>query len=173
MATIMRGVTPVVGQLIEELREEFCAPAKPLGGPVATIEHRPGADIALDGLWADNCSGLVWVNVLRIARTKNFPEEDLSGTPCMGQRMVTVQVGAARCVSTVDDYGAPPTADAMGHDALVGLDDATRLERAVCKAAKRLEERGVTLAAVWSPLEPTGPTGGALAWILTLTVQLI
>lgn len=173
MGTIrMRGVTPVVGELIEALRGEFCAPSQPLGGPVTEIEHRPGADIALDGLFTDGCSGLVWVNVLRLYRTTRFPDEDPGLSPCVGQRAMVVQIGAARCVGVLDDYGNPPSPDRMGHDALVGLDDAARLERAACRAINNLDERGVIVQAAWSATEPTGPEGGALAWTLSITMQL-
>ncbi|MDO4610969.1 hypothetical protein [Corynebacterium sp.] len=168
----MRALLPTVGTVIEALRGEFVdATPPPLGGAVREIEHRPGADVALDGLFDDGCPGLVWANVTRIYRTSEFPQE-MFGEPCRGPQAAVIQVGAARCVATIDDRGFAPTAEAMEHDALVGLDDAHRLERAVCLAARWAEDRGLIDAAVWSPLEPIGPQGGALAWVMTLTVLL-
>lgn len=167
----MRGVVPVVGHIIEALRAQFVDDT-PLGGAVTAIEHRPGADVALDGLFEGNCSGLVWVNVIRLFRTTEFPHVSEDASPCRGQRAAVIQVGAARCVSTMDDDGYAPTAGDMDHDALVGLDDADRLERALCQAAKGLEDRGLIHSCVWSPCDPIGPQGGALAWVMTLTIEL-
>ncbi|MDO5730785.1 hypothetical protein [Corynebacterium sphenisci] len=168
----MRNLLPAVGTVIEALRAGFVdADPAPLGGAMREVEHRPGADVALDGLFGDACPGLVWANVTRIYRTLAFPQEEV-GEPCRGPRAVVIQVGAARCVATLDDQGYAPSAEAMEHDALVGLDDAARLERAVCRAAAAAEDRGIIDAAVWSPLEPIGPQGGALAWVMELTVQL-
>lgn len=169
----MSTLTPVVGQVIEALRGVFCDPDRPpLGGTVPAIEHRPGADIALDGLFQPGCPGIVWANVIRIARSRDFPNEQDSAPPCQGPRTVTIQVGAARCASTVDDQGYPPTAAQMEHDALIGLDDAERLEVALCRAWKAIEDCDLGVQAAWTATEPIGPQGGVLAWVKTITVQL-
>lgn len=169
----VRGVVPVVGTLLEALREEFCNPEKPpLGGVTEQPQHRPGADVALDGLWASDCQGLSWVNVLRLYRTTSFPSERDESRPCGGARVAVIQVGAARCAATLDDQGNPPAAADMEHDALAGLDDANRLERAICRARKWCQERELVTDDVWTGAEPIGPSGGALAWVQTWTVQL-
>lgn len=169
----MHSVIPTVGQVIEAMREVFIdTEHEPLGGKMLTIEHRPGADVALDGLFVGNCPGLAWANVLRLYRTDSFPAESDSVTPCRGTKAAIIQVGAARCVATVDRHGRPPSAAAMEHDALVGLDDAHRLEVALCRAAKRCEDLGLVNGATWSAVEPIGPSGGALAWVSSMTVQL-
>lgn len=164
----------VVGTIIEAMRTQFTSDAatEPLGGAVPTIEHRPGADVALDGLEYENCAGIVWVNVLRMFRTTEWPQESDSMSACRGTLAVVVQVGAARCVSTVDSSGFPPTPEDMERDALVGLDDAVRLERALCIAARWLEQRGIGNGSVVGSSEPYGPAGGVLAWTKTLNVQL-
>ena len=169
----MRALIPVVGQVIEALRAEFTNPDNvPLGGTVPAIEHRPGADIALDGLWSADCAGIVWANVIRIYRTNMFPSETDIAVPCNGSPVVSIQVGAARCVATVDDNGDPPPPHAMEHDALVGLDDATRLERALCAAVTACDDRDLIIQGTWTATDPIGPQGGALAWVKTLTVEL-
>ena len=168
----MRKLVPVVGEVVEALRTQFSDPDRPpLGGVVPEVEHRPGADVALDGLWVGDCPGLVWVNVIRVFRSADFPAETDEAT-CRGQLAALIQVGAARCVGVVDNHGYPPTAERMEHDALVGLDDAARLERAVCAAAKAADDRGLILQSTWGASEPHGPQGGALAWTKTMTVQL-
>lgn len=169
----MSTMLPVVGQVIEALRAQFCDPEDaPLGGAVPTIEHRPGADVALDGLFQPGCPGIVWANVIRIARSRDFPNEDEVATPCRGLRIVVIQVGAARCAATVDDHGYPPTPEQMEADALVGLDDAERLERALCLAWTRIDDRNLGHQAAWTATDPIGPQGGVLAWTKTITIQL-
>lgn len=145
----MRGIIPVTGQVIEALRDQFVDPVSPpLGGVVPEVEHRPGMDVALDGLFVGDCPGLVWTNVIRLFRTDQFPAESDTIAPCLGTPAAIIQVGAARCVGTVDAQGYPPPAERMEHDALVGLDDAARLERALCLAARRLEDKK-DLTPVW------------------------
>lgn len=169
----MSTMLPVVGQVIEALRAEFCDPEHaPRGGAVPNIEHRPGADVALDGLFQPGCPGIVWANVIRIARSTTFPTEDETGTPCRGPRTVTIQVGAARCAATVDDHGYPPTPEQMEADALIGLDDAERLERALCRAWRAIDDLDLGHQATWSASDPIGPQGGVLAWTKTITIQL-
>lgn len=169
----MRNLLPATGQVIEAMREQFVTTDDaPLGGKVDTIEHRPGTDVALDGLFIGDCPGLAWVNVIRLYRTADFPTESDRLAPCSGVPVAVIQAGVARCVATVDAQGYPPTAEDMEHDALVGLDDAARLERALCVAARRAMDLDVVDAAVWSATEPIGPQGGVLAWVATLTVQL-
>lgn len=169
----MRNIIPVTGQVIEAMRGVFIdSDSPPLGGAMETIEHRPGADVALDGLFFGDCPGLAWVNVIRMFRTDAFPAESNRLSPCTGAPAVILQAGASRRVSTVDNHGYPPTAEAMEHDALVGLDDAHRLELALCRAARRCDDLGLIHSATWSAIEPIGPQGGTLSWVATLTMQI-
>lgn len=172
----MHALIPVVGQFLEALRREFVdADPAPLGGTVTAVEHRPGELVALDAL-ADEvggpCSGQVWVNVLRVWRSVSFPTVSAESSSCRAPVTMELQVGAARRVCTVDDAGYPPTVDAMGHDALVGLDDATRIDRAVCLALRAGDDRGLITQSVVAPIEPVGPQGGILAWTTVVTIQL-
>lgn len=172
----MRALIPVVGQFIEALRSQFVeADPVPLGGAVTEVEHRPGELVALDAL-ADEvggpCSGQVWVNVLRVWRSESFPTVSAESSSCRSPVTIDLQVGAARRVCTVDDGGYPPSADAMGHDALVGLDDTARIDRAVCLALRACDDCGLTIQSVVAPIEPVGPQGGILAWTTVVTIQL-
>lgn len=168
----IRNLVPVVGEVVEALRAQFSDPENPpVGGVVPEVEHRPGADVALDGLFQGDCPGLVWVNVTRVYRTRNFPVEEELAT-CRGGMVAMIEVGAARCVGVVDDMGYPPTVERMEQDALAGLDDAGRLERALCAANKAADERGLLLQSVWSGSVPHGPQGGVLAWTKAWTVHL-
>lgn len=169
----MHTLAPSTGHIIEQLRAVFCnEDAPPLGGTVAEIEHRPGSDVALDGLMDGNCPGIVWVNCHRIYTTTEFPAETDNPRPCTGQTAAVIQIGAARCCATVDDRGYPPAAAQMEQDALVGLDDAHRLKVAACKAIRQARDLDLIDDAVQSALEPYGPQGGILAWTLNLSVLL-
>jgi len=170
-------IVPVVGTLLEEMRAVFTdAEHPPLGGVTAPPEHRPGADIPLDRLWGGDgtreCDSMAFVNVLRIYRGLDFPGESEAIRPCGGMLHAQIQVGVARCVSTMDEMGTPPPAEVLEREALVGLDDAARLEAAVCRAMRRCNERELINQSVWTGLEPNGPEGGAMAWTCTVTVQL-
>ena len=171
----MKSFVPAVGTFIEVLREVFCDPDKPpLGGAAAFVEHRPGADVPLDRLWggARECDVMVFVNVIRIYCSNEFPGESEEIRPCGGQRHAVIQLGVARCVSTLEEDGSAPAPDVLENEALVGLDDANRLEVAVCRGVKRATDLGLVNQAVWSGVEPNGPAGGALAWTCNVTVQL-
>lgn len=168
----MRNIVPVVGEVIEALRTQFGDEERPpVGGLVTDIEHRPGAQVALDGLWEEGCEGLVWVNVSRMFRSRDFPNESEEAIGA-GPPAIILEVGAARRVSTLDDNGHAPTAAQMEQDALTGLDDAQRLERAACRASERCDDRGLTIDSTWAASEPHGPMGGALAWTKTMTFRL-
>src|SRR5699024_5616627 len=115
---------------------------------------------------------MVFVNVIRIYRSNEFPGETEEIRPCGGQRHAVIQLGVARCVSTMEEDGSARSSEVLEREALVGLDDADRLEAALCSAVKRAEHLGLINQSVWSGVEPNGPAGGALAWTCTVTVQL-
>lgn len=169
----MHSLAPTIGLILEELRVVFCDEDNPpLGGVVPEVEHRPGSDVALDGLMDGNCPGIVWVNCHRIYTTTEFPAETDNPRPCTGQNAAAIQLGAARCCATVDDRGYPPSPADMERDALIGLDDAHRLKVAACRAIRRAKDLDLIDDAVQSALEPYGPAGGILAWTLNTSTLL-
>lgn len=172
-----RATLVIVGEMLEALRARFTdAEQPPLAGrvPAGRVQHRGGAQVALDGFGGDDgCDALVWINLLRTWRTNEFPVESQSPVECTATRAALFQVGVARCVSTVDDQGWLPSADVLDQEALALLDDAHRLDRAVCQAARRLvHDREVALAYSLGPGEPIGPEGGLVTWVQTVTFQI-
>lgn len=170
-----RATVVVVSEVLEALRERFVDPeVPPLAGLVAAgrVQHRGGAAIALDGFGGDDCEGLVWVNVLRMYRTNEFPGESSSSTPCGSSRAIHLQVGVARCVATIDDHGNFPSQDELESEALALIDDAARLDTALCKASRLLEDREVIAAYTLHSGEPIGPEGGLVSWVQTASYQL-
>jgi hypothetical protein len=162
----------VVGCVIEAMREMF-VDRTPLGGKTVAPQHRGGMNLPIDGLNDEDCKDIPIVSVLRKYTTLNFPEEaDLSRGECPLPKVVLIQASVARCSKTFDEQGNPPTAEEMDHEALVLLDDAQRLDWAMCRAQQVADERGLIdnfAVGAWSP---EGPDGGILAGMITATFQL-
>lgn len=140
----------------------------PLGGRMKTVEHRGGLLIPFDGFDNDCDVSVAFVNVMRIYRTDTFPVES-SKPGCVQQRVVVVQIGAARCSMAMDDQGNPPSVERMEHEANVLLDDANRLFAAACRAVKECEEDDLTDDAIVGAWEPVGPEGNVVSGVLTIT----
>lgn len=171
-------VLSVVGQILEELRTAF-VDEKPLGGRTKQPEHRGGLLVALDGFFTpddlavpDNT--MVWCQVLRIYRSRSFPTEEPITQPCGAPMVVQLQIGSARCSANMDEHGNPPDRADLEREALILLDDAMRLELALCRAWKRLgpEDRDVCGNAAIGAFEPVGPEGGILSGVMTATFQI-
>lgn len=174
----MAGETvEIVAQVMAGMRRYFvdCANA-PLGGHTPSIQHRGGLLVPIDGFSdnpdSDDCSSQAFVNVLRRWRTTQFPAESGDVAPCGGSRAVLVQMGVARCSVALDHDGNPPSEERMEYEALVLLDDADRLDAAVCWANAQLDDAGIIDAAVINAWEPVGPEGGILTGLLTVSYQI-
>lgn len=167
---LSQRLTVIAGYALEDLRAYF-TDNKPLGGtiPAHKVIHRGGADIALDGFGGEDCTAEAWINVLRIARTTAdvFPGENPAMSNCGASRSIGFQVGVARCAVMPDDAGNPPTPDELGHEGLVSIDDAARLDNAVCRLLKRLENDEIIDGYAIGAAEPVGPMGGIISWVQT------
>lgn len=168
--TTYTAMMRVVGLSLEQLRYAF-ADNHGLGDAVSRsrVQHRGGLDIALDGFADDACNALVWVNVLRRFPTTGdgFPNEvpNLSDD-CGRLSGLTIQIGVARCAAPMDDEGMVDPAR-MEHDALVLLDDSSRLDAVLCRMGKQLVDDDVCAAFAIHGGEPVGPEGGIISWVQT------
>ena len=155
-----------------ELEARFST-GEPIGGivPADRVQHRIGSQVVLDGFLDSNgeprsdCDALVWVTVIRRYRTTVFPAEEYVSTNCGQPRAITVQVGIARCSAMMDEYGTPPPADRIAHEARRGLDDAGRLDAALCAAGRSLSDAGTINGFAIDASEPVGPEGGVVSWM--------
>lgn len=166
----------VMSVLQEELRHQY-SDGNPYGGkiPAERVQHRVGSSVALDGFsteYGQDCEGLVWVTVLRQFRSDPFPTEVYDARACAAPRALLVQLGVARCSSTMTDDGSAPDPTVVQEEAIRGLDDVGRLDRAVCAAAARLLDQGAILA--WAPdaVEPVGPEGGVITQVTQVAFLL-
>lgn len=163
---VMQEVMAQMGRLFTD--------GEPVGGkiPASRVQHRVGSQVALDGftdefgnpLKEEECEGLVWGTVLRRYRTTDFPGEQFESSNCDAPRAILIQVGVARCSVAMDDHGNPPTQERMQWEAIRGLDDAGRLDSALCKAGGMLTERGIINGWAVDSSEPMGPDGGVVSW---------
>lgn len=139
--------------------------------PPGRVQHRVGSQVVLDGFVSSSgqplskCDGLVWVTVVRRYRTSIFPGEEYASSNCGHPKAITVQVGVARCSAMMDEYGTPPPPEVIAYEATRGLDDAGRLDAALCAAGRLLEETGKINGFAIDSSEPVGPEGGVISWI--------
>ena len=163
----------LVGCVVEAMRE-FFVDRTPLGGKTVAPQHRGGMNIPVDGLAGDDCAGVPIVSVLRKYPTVNFPEEAYvtARGACPSPKAVLIQASVARCSITFDDRGNPPTPEQTEHEALVLLDDAQRLEWAMCRANQIGDDRGIVDDFALGAWSADGPDGGILAGLITATFQL-
>lgn len=162
----------VAAVLRAELEARFST-GDPVGGiiPPGRVQHRVGSQVVLDGFLdgsgspVPECDGLVWVTVVRRFRTSAFPGEELAASNCGAPKAITVQVGVARCSSMMDEYGTPPSPERIAFEATRGLDDAGRLDAALCAAGRLLEGAGKINGFAIDASEPVGPEGGVVSWM--------
>lgn len=167
-------VAGIIAEVMAQLRVQFHE-GTPLGGavPIERIQHRIGAEVVLDGFDGnDDCDALVWVSILRRYRTVDFPSEAYEIDNCRVGKAITIVVGIARCTSMMDDYGNPPDPDQVAHEAVVGIDDSSRLDAALCRAGRVLEDDGRANGFALDAAEPMGPSGGIVAWVQQASFRL-
>lgn len=163
-----------------QLRARFSAEDQhPVGGllPEERVQFRTGSQIVLDGFpdeygAPDEECGLVWVTTVRKFRSRDFPGEHMGVDNCGAPLAVQVQVGVARCSIHYGDDLGPADPERVEWEGVRGLDDAERLDRALCAAGTALDERGLIAGYVLDAAEPLGPEGGVITWIQHATFFL-
>ncbi|MBT2226258.1 hypothetical protein [Nonomuraea sp. NEAU-A123] len=114
-------------------------------------------------------SGQAWVRVVAIFPSSKFPARTNELVRC-GQSAayaVELELGAYRCVATLDDAGDPPSCEATTRDVEVQVDDAAAMRAAVC--CFRAQDGGrILVPGEWSPIPPNGGCAGG---VMRVTVQ--
>lgn len=175
--TPQQSAVAITTELQARLRAEF-TDGNPHGGKISAerVQLRPGVEVALDGFTTEGgeeCEGLIWVNPVRWFKSRDFPAE--AGAPLGGCGLPTVmaiQVGVARCSQAMDEYGEPPSAERMNFEGVRSMDDAARLDKALCEASSALDEAGLLNGYYAEAAEPIGPGGGVVAWVVQTFWQL-
>lgn len=172
------GASCAINHLISALVEAFSSESSnpPDGGGISgpsDVRVFAGDGIPL-AAWDSHSDGgdcrapFIWVRQIRRYRTRAFPTPFVGPSPCGDPVAVAFEVGVGRC-AVVD---AEPTWDQYATEAEVSMDDAWRIELALCRAAsKATSDDCVTMTAI-DAVVPYGPEGGVVAQVGTLFVQL-
>lgn len=151
------------------------SPNPPLCGTCEPVVELFGGDIVpLDNVGNGECgcgNPLLWVRFARRFHTTNFPAENPDGEACGKTPVVVFEVGVARCVETGEMHDGPSLEDRR-REMFCLMDDAWRIDTALCRAGAIVMRDHVALAYSISGGEPAGPEGGLVVWTQTITVQL-
>ena len=165
-----------LGLVAEQMRCVFseAQTTPPLGGGTEHVRFFAGEGMPAVA-WAGHlsscgCEGpLLWMRVVRRFRTSELPDErpGTRDTGCPEPMAITIETGVMRC-AVMD---AEPTWEQWDHEAQVQLDDSFRLDRALVRAADKIEQT-VAYSTLVAAGEPYGPEGGVIAWSQWLHIQL-
>lgn len=99
-----------------------------VGGPVCRCAIMAGAQAAFDNC----CQGTAWVIVGQTFPASTFPVPDTGLIRCDTHAMAaSIEIGVVRCAPTVNDYGEPPTVEAIEESARIVHSDRVRMMKAV------------------------------------------
>lgn len=153
----------LVATILESLRNFFTnTEHPPVGGVTGQPQLRSGNGIpALDNF--DGDCALLFLSVTSRFRTTEFPNQTVTAVNCGTSLAVQVQIGVSRCSQALTWNGGLPDAETMAAEFDAQEDDADRLDRAFCVAAKAAQRAGVILD--WTPIsaEVLGPEGATVA----------
>lgn len=137
--------------------------------PVGLASLTPGGIPAHDNCCNGPAGGQLWVRLAGAFPSGNpFPQPDTTAR-CPTGLAVQIAVGVIRCVHTISDNMAFPTAEEMTADALgITQDAATILDVLRCCAP---DDRWAIMIGRWNPLGPLGGCAGG-EWTATLAVDL-
>lgn len=133
------------------------------------ISLRHGEEVfPLLGTQTDECcTGLAWVRIVTVEG--RFTREDLNARCLAASRVVTLEMGIARCMpwGTVE---TPPTADQWNTVALQQDEDHHAMEAALCCAWDSLSGGGAFPARA-GLYEPTGPDGNCIGGAMQVVIE--
>jgi len=163
-----------IGVVIEAVGDCFSPTLEcpPVGGGSLNVRFLAGDGPALATFDSHSREGrncgepFIWVRAGRRYRTKTFPNPIATGD-CELPSVVPIEVGVGRCAVVAlspswEDYQA---------EAERSLDDAWRIERALCLASARLRNADAQHLTAYDTIVPYGPEGGIIAWIGTIYVS--
>ena len=152
-----------VSAAMQAMREAFDpgSACPPEAGGSTTVRF-----LASDGglpFWDGWCKEpLLWVRVDRryLSTRQTFPAAFVKSQDCRDHpiNVLALEVGVARCSSAEQE----PRWDDLEQEALIGLDDSWRIEKALCRFGGLRRAKGH--AAATDTIAPVGPEGGVMAW---------
>lgn len=141
-----------------------------LAGPVCQCCLHPGTFVPMDVCCdCPDGQGQAAVRVRSIYPSTRFPAAAATPENCPTATFaVVLEMTAYRCAATLDDAGNPPTCLAVTHDALVALDDAAAMRRAVNCCLRADTAVGAYVIGEW---QPVAVQGGCHGGTMSVTVQ--
>lgn len=132
-----------------------------------------GASAAVDrGIdTASGCCGQLWVRLVNLYPSRNFPEQDPGPARGFLSWAVVVEVGIARPAPIVRDVDGTAILPSMAEEQAAAdrlLIDSAVLRHALLAAYGKARDVGIVLGA-WSPF---GPDGGIVGGAYAVTVQV-
>jgi hypothetical protein len=170
------GATCAINCTIKALRILFSDTSEqpPLGGGTREVRLFAGDGAPLSA-WNAHHEGcgcaepFIWVRLARRYRTQQLPAAYSGSSPCDVPAAVAIEMGVARC-AVVD---AEPGWNDYADEAEISLDDAWRIECAMCLASQYMRAEPCTITATATDvIVPFGPEGGVIAWVGTMYAQL-
>lgn len=144
----------------------------PVGGTTGAVQLRAGEGIPPLDVFGQ-CAPLAWIQIRARQRSATFPTPTTPQAPCTAPLLVEVVLGVARCTAAFGDaHGSPPSAAQMAAEYDAQEDDADRIDRALCIAARAADDADITLSWAPGPIEVTGPEGATIAVTATATFHL-
>ena len=166
-APVLTGVLEAVLATYDALPEESTIQGPCAAGIVA------GAAAALDrGLdCADGCLGMLWVRLVNVFPSRQFPAADVTPAPGPLSWAVIVEVGVVRPAPVMEDAAGELIIPSMEEEqaaAALAVTDAAILRSALLTQYADAEDVSIVLG-VWTPL---GPDGGVVGGAVTATIQV-
>lgn len=135
------------------------------------VVAQPGETMIQDWCGGGCAMAFVRVDTMGVS-TQEYPSPDAAPTGRFGPLAVRFHVGIARCVAVIDDHGNAPDPDTQTEEAVLFLQDASRLRRAIICCLRDTPTIGskTTLLGSWTPMGPDGDCAGGL-WPLTVRAR--
>ena len=166
MLTATEALTELLGCVRTEYAEEWAD-----GNGGMRIVAQPGETMTADWCAGDCSMAYVRVDTMGVS-SQQFPEIDGTPTGRTGPLAVRFHVGVARCVAVVDSQGYAPDPDTQTEEAILFLDDARRLRRAIQCCLRDVPGLGAktVVMGAWTPMGPFGTCAGG-HWPLTVRAR--
>lgn len=123
------------------------------------------------GIYEDICcDGTAFVRVDTIEPSTNFPDPDVTASPCQPQAWaLRMEVGLLRCMPTGDQDAGPTVADWEAMQGQMMIDTASLFGAACCFTKYQVENQLKAFTGGWRVL---GPQGGCMLTSITVIADV-
>lgn len=162
-----------LSEILLGVLNELSAGLAAAGAPAGLVHLAPGGEVAWDLGCHDAQLYLLATEIFPVMGPGGpaFPNRDTTqrGNCPPGMIGVSLRAGVLRCVSTVDDNGTAPSAEAMTGEAVTGLLDMHTLMETLTCAVPAIPGVARLSLEKWAALGPRGGVAGG-EWWFTIAV---